>query len=743
MSVLTGSEGSEGLGTMGAGLMGRYRVAEVPPPGLMYVDRDCGNRDGVSQTAALSGGTSWFVTWHLMRRFACGVTSESHELYPTFMRQLSHCIFEVDSGDARRLTEAKRSDLGRKHGMVDVSDAEVVRRISKEEWRLHCRRRTRGAENTALLIQNLLDTFSGPAGRNTLNIPLLDDLRIQDIWDTQRRHLSCIQDPPGVQLYTQTGTLTKGGISLPVYRCARGSTSLESFHLHLDRFIPGTSASARYFQAFLVDGVVRWNEDRAAAAAPADAADTRTSLHSYSGHLKHALNQKSQRVLGHQMVEDFTKPAAYTGELIGLEYLFRQTGSVFEEINMDPDAPDEGAAVSTLEDEDEGIQSDEEDPTIFPPDSSSSSSMAASQSGPAPKSESPPPSLEGSGSQAPPLQDSSDSEEEIQGPDGQPGYQHVLKLAKALVEVRSLNGLSERRVDRLISLWQRLSERDKQRLAYPSRFQERQVKGHKYHLCILGVNSGPANWPDTSRLVEAICSQLCRLHPAATRVRGVMRTRWSLIHADYVSVRETVLASPRLMAQTTIQLFELNQRTISQWFTRRQKEWERSVLEQGVSIVPAPAVAEQPLLPAKELSLVRVGQGQPFAYNLPEEQQPGPSNSGLPPPPPPPPTAPTTQMSILPSTSSAQLPRPPPVVPRTTAYRRRKAAEAATAEAEGVVPKVKRKQPQHYLCGKCNQPKRLDTGHTRIGGVSYCATFGGKSVEEWRKEVKDKGGDQK
>ncbi|MEQ2234561.1 hypothetical protein ILYODFUR_032851, partial [Ilyodon furcidens] len=345
---------------------------------------------------------------HLMRRFACGVTSESHELYPPFMKQLSHCIFEVDSGDARRLTEAKRSDLGRKHGMVDLSDAEVVRRISKEEWRLHCRRRTRRAENTALLIQNLLDTFRGPAGWNTLNIPFLDDVRIQDIWDTQRRHLSCIQDPPGVQLYTQTGTLTKGGISLPVYRCARGSNSLESFHLHLDRFIPGTSASARYFQAFLVDGVLRWNEDRAAA--PADAAETRTSLRSYCGHLKHASNQKSQRVLGHQMVEDFTRPAAYTGELIGLKYLFRQTGSAFEDINLDPDAPDESAAVSTLEDEDEGIQSDEEDPTIFPPDSSSSSSsMAASQSG-APKTESPSPSPKASGSQAPSLQNSSDSE---------------------------------------------------------------------------------------------------------------------------------------------------------------------------------------------------------------------------------------------------------------------------------------------------------------------------------------------
>ncbi|XP_036001925.1 uncharacterized protein LOC118565614 [Fundulus heteroclitus] len=137
--------------------------------------------------------------WHLMRRFACGVTSKSHELYPTFMRQLSHCIFEVDPQDARRLTEAKRSEPGRKRGMFDLSDAEVIQRISKEEWRLHCHRRTRGAVDTAILLQNLLDTFRGPSGRNTLNIPLLDDLHIQDIWEMQISHLSCIQDPPGLQ----------------------------------------------------------------------------------------------------------------------------------------------------------------------------------------------------------------------------------------------------------------------------------------------------------------------------------------------------------------------------------------------------------------------------------------------------------------------------------------------------------------------------------------------------------------
>lgn len=78
---------------------------------------------------------------------------------------------------------------------------------------------------------------------------------------------------------------------------------------------PGTRASAKHFQAFLVDGLVRWNEDRAAAAAPPPAADEGRlgPLHSYSGHLKHVLNQKSQRVLGLQMVKDFTEPAEYTG----------------------------------------------------------------------------------------------------------------------------------------------------------------------------------------------------------------------------------------------------------------------------------------------------------------------------------------------------------------------------------------------------------------------------------------------
>ncbi|XP_015252759.1 PREDICTED: uncharacterized protein LOC107099223 [Cyprinodon variegatus] len=528
MSVLTCSEGSEGLSTMAAGLMKRYRLADKPPPLVVYVDRDCCSRDGVSKTAALFHEWGNLVVrldiWHYMRCIAGGVTTESHELYPTFMRQLSLCIFEVDPEDARRLKEAKRSELGREHGMFDLSDAEVIQRISKEEWRLHCRHRTRGAEQTALLIQNLLDTFRGP---------------------------------------------------------------------------------------------------------------------------------------------------------------------------------------------------------FFPPDPSLL--LAASQTGSdEPRYRSPLDSAKGSGSQAPPREPPSDIEEEVIGPDGQPGYQHVLNLAKALVEARSLNGLRDSKVDMLISLWQRLPDADKQRqvegktTTWPSR-EPPAVS------CSMKVNRTQPNRPESSRLVEATCSQLCRVHPSATRVKGILRTRWSLILADYVSIREMVLGSPRLMAETTIQLFPLNQRNISKWFIGRQKRWARPVLKPRPAVVSPPAAIQQAQLPEEEVLLVLVGHGQPYISDV-SDVEPGPSSRGLPT------LQPIPHQVQLPATLhlSANIQPLPglPVVPRSTAYRKRKAAPG------GHLP-MRNKQ---YICKKCGQPKRLDTGHSRIRGVSYCAAFEGQAVEEWMKKMNDKGG---
>ncbi len=225
MCVLTASEG-DGLLPMCSGIVERYRRAGEAPPKVLYVDRDCCSATGKGKAAALF--TEWdqlavrLDVWHFMRRFAVGVTTDSHPLYSTFMRNLSACIFEWDASDVERLKEAKHST-----GCQPTA----------KELARHCRRRTRGAQETKQLIGKLLKDFRGAT--DTMGIKLLDQERMQEIWHTQQHHIECIQDPPGVQLYRKSGQVTKGGVVLPVYRCARGSTSLESFHLHLNRFVPG------------------------------------------------------------------------------------------------------------------------------------------------------------------------------------------------------------------------------------------------------------------------------------------------------------------------------------------------------------------------------------------------------------------------------------------------------------------------------------------------------------------------
>ena len=134
--------------------------------------------------------------------------------------------------------------------------------------------RTRGTEETIQLLEELLLAMSGAT--DTLGVPLLRD-EIKEIWNEQKGHVPCLQDPPDVPLYTVTGYITNGGTHLPVLRCARGTISLESFHLHLARFIPGSSAGDINYQAYLLEGIVRWNSDRASQAVTASSSTPSSS----------------------------------------------------------------------------------------------------------------------------------------------------------------------------------------------------------------------------------------------------------------------------------------------------------------------------------------------------------------------------------------------------------------------------------------------------------------------------------
>ena len=166
---------------------------------------------------------------------------------------LSKCIFEWDEQDVNLLMDAKKGEL-MQAGLADPSLSAIRNALTKDELSRHCRRQTRGQEETVKEIEALLLALS-PA-TDTLGVPLFRD-EMKLIWEEQRHHVPCLQDPPDVPLYTIIGHVTKGGVKLPLLRCARGSTSLESFHLHIARFIPGSSASAVNYQAYLLDGITR------------------------------------------------------------------------------------------------------------------------------------------------------------------------------------------------------------------------------------------------------------------------------------------------------------------------------------------------------------------------------------------------------------------------------------------------------------------------------------------------------
>ena len=184
MSVLTTAEGP-GLRDMARGLQERYQRAGNEPPKVLYVDRDCCRRDGETcATAALFPAwphlTVRLDTWHFMRRLAAGVTSESHPLYPDFMWRLSGCIFEWDAEDLFLLETALQADQSRRRQTTSI-----------KKKRRHCRRRTRGAQETKCLLGETVQAFMGAT--DATNTPLLDRCHMEEILETQRHPIPCIQ----------------------------------------------------------------------------------------------------------------------------------------------------------------------------------------------------------------------------------------------------------------------------------------------------------------------------------------------------------------------------------------------------------------------------------------------------------------------------------------------------------------------------------------------------------------------
>lgn len=79
---------------------------------------------------------------------------------------------------------------------------------------------------------------------------------------------------------------------------------------HNVNFYLGTSANSLNFQLYLLEGLHRWNQDRATAALSI----TPSGLHCYQGNLLHSVNRNYYKLWGKKVAPEFTPPSQYTGE---------------------------------------------------------------------------------------------------------------------------------------------------------------------------------------------------------------------------------------------------------------------------------------------------------------------------------------------------------------------------------------------------------------------------------------------
>ncbi|KAM4543603.1 uncharacterized protein V3H82_021473 [Fundulus diaphanus] len=122
----------------------------------------------------------------------------------------------------------------------------------------------------------------------------------------------------------------------------------------------------------------------------------------------------------------------------------------------------------------------------------------------------------------------------------------------------------------VIRLWSALPDGD-QRIYYEPRHQAKPAHGRfkapkntgvtaaveSLKRSLIGPPGGPAQWPSTSRLVEAVCIKLCSLHKSPAERDGVQLPGWSKVLSDYQHIPDLVVDCHTLMEATSLQLLLL------------------------------------------------------------------------------------------------------------------------------------------------------------------------------------------
>lgn len=171
----------EKLGPMCRGVMERFRLANQPVPGILYIDRGCCKAQGPTAVETLfqpwvdNGMVVRLDIFHWLHRFDAALRTEAHSKYATFKSALVGAVLAYNREDLQLLIAAVRA---RDPATMEVvTDEGVVRRyVSRDQLKHHVRRVTLGAQETFRLVHLLIEELKGPAGLDESGVSLFKSL---------------------------------------------------------------------------------------------------------------------------------------------------------------------------------------------------------------------------------------------------------------------------------------------------------------------------------------------------------------------------------------------------------------------------------------------------------------------------------------------------------------------------------------------------------------------------------------
>ena len=260
--------------------------------------------------------------------------------------------------------------------------------------------------------------------------------------------------------------------------------------------------------------------------------------------------------------------------------------------------------------------------------------------------------------------------------------------------------------------------------------------------------------------MEAVVVKLCNIVPTNTAVDGVRISRWSLIQTSYQHIRSLVLKRSTIITNTGIQLVDINQATLTNWyeyaenrnldrylyyiltflfcvfqnrFNQKSKNEERTILEQGITIVPPPMTSSEALPAALHLPAeLESGTGERHQFTFPVNAAgrakqsrrpilPRPSVQSHPAP-----IIPAPIAAIQTGSISVEHEQHVPIPSSTMAYRRKR----QHLEETGDVKRPRYKRKTGTTCGQCGM-ERVAPSHRQYYGKWWCETKADMPYDQW------------